>query len=239
VILIAIGQAGTRTPGRWTIGGGATRGPPVMQRFLHAPFGSASNVACFPVQPRDPEIRSALRAQIQIVHADDAWTCVVDELPICQQRARADVAVINGELSGFEIKSDVDRLSRLTTQVDFYGRVFDRAAVVAGPKHLRLLRQRLPTWWGLWVAEPTHRNEVILHVDRLGETNDAPSRRSRVAMLARDEMVSILRTHGANDPVLRGRRLELETELLARLTDAQVSDAVRDALRARPRATRI
>lgn len=178
-------------------------------------------------------------AHIRLAHAGDVWTCVVDELPICQQRARADVAVVNGELAGFEIKSDVDQLTRLPSQVEFYGRIFDRAALVTGPKHLALLRRRLPTWWGIWVAEPSVSNGVALHLERPPEVNPAPSRRARVAMFARDEMAAVLIGHGAADSVLKSRRLELETELLARFTSAEISDALRNALRERPRATRV
>lgn len=150
-------------------------------------------------------------------------------------RARADVAMINGELAGFEIKSDVDRLSRLAAQIEFYGRIFDRAAVVTGPKHVSLLRRKLPSWWGLWVAESAAGN-IALYRDRLGERNESPSRRARLALLSRNEMAAVLREHGACAEVCRGRRGALEEELLSRLTAAQLADAVREALRQRPRA---
>jgi hypothetical protein len=72
-----------------------------------------------PVIPRDRDIRPALVSRLQAVHAEDPRTHIIDELPICQMRARADLAVVNGEITGFEIKSDVDRLTRLATQVGF------------------------------------------------------------------------------------------------------------------------
>lgn len=197
--------------------------------------GRASKVLAFAVAPRDPQIRSALRDQLAADHRGGVRTHIVDELPICQMRTRADVVVINGQLAGFEIKSDVDRLSRLTTQVGFYGRIFDRAAVVSGPKHLALLRRKLPSWWALWVAEAED-DGVRLGVDRPGERNGAPSGRARVALLSRDEMATVLVAHGARPEVVRGRRPELEGELRCRLTGAQIADAVREALRQRPRA---
>ena len=57
-------------------------------------------------------------------------TLIIDELPICRHAARADLAVINGHFSGYEIKSDRDTLKRLGSQVDAYCRVFDYVAVV-------------------------------------------------------------------------------------------------------------
>jgi hypothetical protein len=50
-------------------------------------------------------------------------------------------------------------------------------------------------------------------------------------------MARVFLVHGANADIARMRRAELEDELLCRLTGAEIADAVRDALRQRPRAT--
>ncbi|WP_052770006.1 sce7726 family protein [Paenibacillus sp. IHB B 3415] len=57
----------------------------------------------------------------------DSTTIVVDELDVCFGSARVDVAVINGRLHGFEIKSESDNLDRLPSQIEFYSRVFERS----------------------------------------------------------------------------------------------------------------
>src|SRR4029077_13805561 len=65
-----------------------------------------------------------------------------------------DVAVVNGALDGFELKSDRDRLDRLARQSEIYGAVFDRMTLVVGPRHERQAARMIPDWWGLERTEP-------------------------------------------------------------------------------------
>lgn len=82
---------------------------------------------------RDLDIRRALRALLAEGHAGEPGARVVDELGIRQGSARVDLAVINGSINGFEIKSDADRLDRLGRQRDAYGTVLDTVTLV-GPR---------------------------------------------------------------------------------------------------------
>jgi hypothetical protein len=68
------------------------------------------------------------------LHHANENTLVVDELGILNGKSRADIAVINGYLVGFEIKSDEDSLTRLNDQVEAYNAVFDRSTLIVGPK---------------------------------------------------------------------------------------------------------
>ena len=88
------------------------------------------------VVPCDVDIRSALRSRLLAKHAADADTVIIDELGVCRGKVRVDVAVVNGMLHGYEIKSDRDNLRRFSGQVDFYGKVLDRATLVVGEKTL-------------------------------------------------------------------------------------------------------
>ena len=67
---------------------------------------------------RDPEIRRQLRCRLEQEFGNDANALILDELGVCCGRVRADMAVVNGELKGFEIKSDQDTLLRLRSQVE-------------------------------------------------------------------------------------------------------------------------
>ena len=63
---------------------------------------------------RDVDIRRALRTRVR--DSDDMKEAlVVDELGLCQGRARIDLAVVNSSLHGYEIKSERDTL-RPTSQ---------------------------------------------------------------------------------------------------------------------------
>jgi hypothetical protein len=57
--------------------------------------------------------------------------------------------VLNGSISGFEIKSERDSLARLRSQIPNYARCFDSLTLVAPARHLNHAREMLPNWWGL------------------------------------------------------------------------------------------
>ena len=48
---------------------------------------------------------------------------------------RIDVAVLNGEMCGYEIKSDRDTLERLPFQIEIYSKEFDKLTLVVGRRH--------------------------------------------------------------------------------------------------------
>src|SRR5262249_26817602 len=78
----------------------------------------------------DSGIRPGLRSWLRLKHADESDTVLIEELGLCRGRVRVDVAVVNGLLHGYEIKSDRDSLRRLAGQVEVYGKVLDRATLV-------------------------------------------------------------------------------------------------------------
>lgn len=67
-------------------------------------IGVMAPVACGvpKVAPYDADIRAVLKARVRKIHGDDPSTAVIDELALRRRRARADVAVINGSMHGYE-----------------------------------------------------------------------------------------------------------------------------------------
>ncbi|MPQ76821.1 sce7726 family protein [Hydrogenovibrio sp. JE_KL2] len=64
---------------------------------------------------------------------------VINELPVADRSRtsfarRIDIAVANGKLLGFEIKSEYDSLDRLEGQLKLYHKRFDKVFVVCAPK---------------------------------------------------------------------------------------------------------
>ena len=84
----------------------------------------------------DAEIRSVLRSRLSQKHTRTSRTVFIEELGLCRGQVRVDLSVVNGLLHGYEIKSDRDSLRRLSGQVELYGKVFDRATLVVGERHL-------------------------------------------------------------------------------------------------------
>ena len=75
---------------------------------------------------KDPDVRALLKQYLEVLHAGTD-TLVLEELGLCQGDVRIDVAAVNRELSGFEIKSPSDTLKRWPKQRRIYSRVVDRA----------------------------------------------------------------------------------------------------------------
>src|SRR5439155_10222560 len=86
---------------------------------------------------RDRDVRQALHRKVLRDHHGDANTLVLDELGLRHGACRVDIAVVNGYLHGYEIKSDSDTLDRLPAQVAVYNLVLDRATLVVGERHLQ------------------------------------------------------------------------------------------------------
>src|SRR5260370_36720159 len=99
----------------------------------------------------DRDVRKALRAQLILEHRGEPDTLMIQEMAIPRGAARIDIAVVNGWLHGYEIKSDLDTLVRLVSQRDAYCGVFDRVTLVVGERHVRDAIEFVPDWWGIRV----------------------------------------------------------------------------------------
>jgi hypothetical protein len=139
---------------------------------------------------RDKDIREKVRALVAERH-DPKDTLVVDELGLCQGAVRVDVAVVNGSIHGYEIKSDVDTLVRLPGQVVAYSKALDRATVVCGTTHFGKVRVLVPKWWGIMVAE-SHGGDIILREKRKDRPNPSLDLFSQAQLLWRDEALAAL-----------------------------------------------
>ncbi|RAZ31301.1 sce7726 family protein [Microbacterium sp. SMR1] len=62
---------------------------------------------------------------------------------------KADVVVLNGTATAYEIKSERDSLARLPNQVAAYGEVFAAVNVVTSPSHVAHVLRLAPEWVGV------------------------------------------------------------------------------------------
>lgn len=67
--------------------------------------------------------------------------------------SRADFLVINGETKCFEIKSKIDTLKRLEKQSCDYKDVFEFNTIVTDQKHLSIVKDIIPDYYGIWSFE--------------------------------------------------------------------------------------
>lgn len=186
---------------------------------------------------RDIDIRQALLKQMVHDHSDESDTLIVEELGLCQGIARVDVAVVNGTLHGFEIKSARDTLSRLPAQSEVYNRSLEFVTIVVSAAHLKKVREVVPSWWGIWCATGDS-HAVALKICRKGRRNPAVAPSAVAQLLWRDEALQILAERKL-DKGLRGKsREQIWNHLAASLTPAELSHAVRSRLKIRGKSWR-
>ncbi|WP_159877332.1 sce7726 family protein [Aquitalea denitrificans] len=180
---------------------------------------------------RDHEIRAELKARLSSIHASEPDTLIVDELGICQGLARADIAVVNGEISAFEIKSDADTLARLQTQIQYYSKICDRASIVVGHRHVDAAKMLIPSWWGLWIAKKQGDN-IRLKQLRKGRINNQVEPYALAQLLWKEETFSLLEKYHA----AKGIKSKPKKDLWVRLTKTIDLDTLKEEVRATLRA---
>lgn len=144
---------------------------------------------------RDLDIRKALRSRLAILHQNDADTLIIEELGLEQGTSKIDMAVINGALNGFEIKSDRDTLDRLPLQQSVYSRVLDTVTIVAGFRHLDRIQASVPKWWGIAMAAAPE-GVVTLEFMRHPRSNPAVDPLALAKLLWRQEALEVLKELG-------------------------------------------
>lgn len=140
----------------------------------------------------DSMIRVVLRKKLEKKHAKDKHVRIIDELGLHHGDARVDIAVVNGVMHGYEIKSDQDTLFRLPEQIQVYNSVFDKMTLVVGKSHLYEAIKIVPDWWGVVVAKTDTNGNVIFNTIRKEETNKAQNQLSVARLLWREEALRIL-----------------------------------------------
>jgi hypothetical protein len=184
---------------------------------------------------RDRDVRAAVRERLEAKYGSDPDSRIVEEMGIWSGSVRIDLAVINGELCGFELKSDKDTLERLPFQAALYSKVFDRVELIVGSRHAEKAADIVPKWWRVSVA--TMKNEVVSLRPMIGfngRKNPAPDPYLVAQLLWQEEAISALDSHGLADG-FRSKRVKLLHERLAQMVPLEVlSRDVRDALKRRP-----
>lgn len=178
----------------------------------------------------DRDIRAALhRHLIPGIAGTDGR--VVEEMGIEKGDARIDIAVVNGSLHGFEIKSEADTLRRLTVQAPVYSRVLDYVTLVCSPRHKDHALTAIPAWWGLVVYDPSLPDSPLVTVQERSR-NPSPDPASVALLLWSDEMDELMAEHSLTAPKKAPRR-KRATILASALPASVLSEAVRSRLKLR------
>lgn len=181
---------------------------------------------------RDRDVREAVRKHLHRLHQGDSSTRIVEEMGVWSGTVRIDLAVINGELSGFELKSDRDTLIRLPLQADIYSRVFDQVTLVVGSRHYEKALTRIPDWWGVMCAVECD-GDLRLDPVRAGCRNPSPEPYVVAELLRKDEALQILDEFGLAKGWRSKRVKAIHQRLASDLPFHILSERVRSVLKSR------
>ena len=135
---------------------------------------------------REGAIRTALATWLAVKHATDASTVLIHELDIPRPSGRVDVALINGLLAGYEIKSEVDSFARLQMQQASFSSVFERMTLVVTGCHTRAAPSAVPPWWEILEARGSN-----FKVIRRGRANPNLNLENLLYVLNKSELLRV------------------------------------------------
>ena len=112
------------------------------------------------------------------------------------RKTRADVVAVTEEgLYGLEIKSDADTYARLERQIKDYQRFFDFNYVVVGSSHAAHIKEHVPEYWGVMVAEETE-GGIDLYEMRAPQISPKVKLTNQLSLLWRSEFAVIQAANG-------------------------------------------
>lgn len=180
---------------------------------------------------RDIDIRESLMERLNTLNAGHDYR-IIPEMGICDGLARVDIAVANGRLCGYEIKSDADTLERLPAQQSYYNKTFDKVTIVVGEKYRDLISQHIPTWWGIYIARYNKKGKVVITEARRAKLNRGINVDSLLDLLWKDELDQLLREFGVKGISGKNRRV-LRKMAAENIPFSVIKDYTRETIKGR------
>lgn len=183
-----------------------------------------------PEAPSDADIRSALHSTRLSRANRQAGTLVIDELGLAHAQSRVDVAVLNGCLHGYEIKSERDNLLRLERQLATYRQTLEKLTIVSASSHVAAISSFVPEWAGIIEAQQGPRGGIRFVSIRHARRNPEIDPVMVAHLLWRAEAIDLLLQIGFTPRDVRRPRKQLY-ELVGRsLSLREIIDSIRDCM---------
>ena len=181
----------------------------------------------------DTDIRSALHRKHLRRQTSNPGTLIIDELGLAHARSRVDVAVINGTVHGYEIKSAQDSLDRLDRQLRVYRQTLQKLSIVAASRHLKRILFEAPDWCGVIEVEQGRRGGIRLRRIRSAKSNPDVDPVMLAHLLWRPEVIELLTRIGYAPKDVRRPRKQLYEMLCEVLTPREITAAIREFMKHR------
>jgi len=120
---------------------------------------------------------------------------IINEMVVANWSRRADLAIANGSLQAFEIKSDFDSLKRLDGQLKIFKSSFEKVTIVCAPKFTCEVSKRVSSDVGV-VEFQSNNNGVRFKVIQKGRICSRLNKVVYLGFLLKSELKDLLNQHG-------------------------------------------
>lgn len=182
---------------------------------------------------RDQDVRAAVHHKLLKESHLDPECLVIDEFSISLGASRADIAVVNGVLHGYELKSEFDSLERLPLQIKHYSAVMDKVTLVVAEKHLDGALKLIPDWWGVKTVSVGPKGAILIKHKRGEKLNRNFDSLMLAQLLWKDECIDVLQRWGCSKGFKSKPRYELWNVVADTLSASDLRFEVRTALKKR------
>lgn len=180
----------------------------------------------------DADVRQATWKMIK-GRKENRDALLLDEFDLCGE-VRVDIAVLNGHMTGYELKSSSDNLSRLQNQICYYSKILDYCNLVVAENHLDEAMGMVPDFWGIYIARQALDSRTYLRKIRSSKSNKTNvDPYSLVQLLWRDETLDILARYGLDQGVRSKPRQFCWDRLAGSFSVPRLRELVRTQLEAR------
>lgn len=182
----------------------------------------------------DKDIRQLLITSLSdIPEFNNNDTYLINELDICGGFTRADIAIVNGQLHGYEIKSPQDSLERLPRQVPSYNEVFDTMTLITCKEYLNQALKIIPKWWGIYYIDDSKKG-LTLKKKRKSKFNKHINCTQLANLLWKQELIDLIYS---NTDIVKGikskSRYKLAEIAADNISRPVINDYVRNVLKHR------
>lgn len=182
------------------------------------------------IKTNDQMIRSSFLRILENKHKNDKKVRIIEELGINHGDGRVDIAVINGVMHGYEIKSDKDTLKRLPEQIKSYNSVFDKITLIVSKNHLYNAIKIIPDYWGIILVKTNKNNKLIFQTIRKDELNKQQDKLSVARLLWKQEAIKILEEENEAKGFYSKNKESIYYKLLNVLNKKSLNQKVRETI---------
>ena len=158
---------------------------------------------------------------------------MIDELGLAHAQSRVDLAVFNGHLHGYEIKSAGDTLDRLPRQLAIYAGALQKLTLVVATRHLDAAGAVAPDWCGLTEIIEGPRGGITFASLRRARVNPDLDPYLLAHLLWRPEAQDLLLARGAARADVNAPRKRLYRLLADEVPVRELAPAIKAAMASR------